>query len=88
MFKRNQVEEAISRLFGETSPKPSSELRTRVKRLLDLDRGLGREARSKNPDRTHYAFYSEGSPGKGVEIWFSEYEAFAISLGLRLMRHG
>lgn len=87
-FKRNQIEEAIARLSGEQSSKPSAALRTRIKRLLDTDRNLGRKARSKNPEENQYAFYSEDAAGKGVEVWFSEYEAFALHLGLRLLAHG
>ena len=87
-YKRNQVEEALSRAFGEPSARPSSELRTRVKRLLDTDRGLGRNPRSADPERANYAFYSSDSPGRGVEVWFSDYEAFALMTGLRLLQHG
>ena len=87
-FKRNQIEEAIAALSGERANKPSAALRTRIKRLLDTDRNLGRNARSKNPEENQYAFYSEDAPGKGVEILFSEYEAFAVHLGLRLLAHG
>lgn len=88
MYKRNQIEEAISRLAGEKSAAPSSELRTRLKRLLDLDRNLGRNVRSNDPEKSNYAFYSEDAPGRGVEVWFSAYEAFALSLGIRLLEHG
>lgn len=87
-FKRNQIEEAIAALSGERADKPSAALRTRIKRLLDTDRNLGRKSRSKNPEESQYAFYSEDAPGKGVEILFSEYEAFALHLGLRLLAHG
>ncbi len=87
-YKRNQVEEAIARTFEERSAKPSSELRTRVKRLLDTDRGHARNTRSADPAKANYAFYSSDSPGRGVEIWFSEYEAFALQTGLRLLQHG
>jgi len=86
-YKRNQVEEAISRTFGEQSARPSSELRTRLKRLLETDRSLGRNARSADPERANYAFYSSDSPGRGVEVWFSDYEAFALMTGLRLLQH-
>jgi hypothetical protein len=88
LYKRNQVEEAISRTFGEQSGKPSSHLKTRVKRLLDTDRGPRRKARSRDPGRANYAFYSGGRPGKGIEVWFSDYEAFALMTGLRLLEHG
>jgi hypothetical protein len=48
-FKRNQVEEAIARISVANYQKPPSELRTRIKRLLDLDRSMGRKLRSNNP---------------------------------------
>ena len=88
LFKRNQLEQALSRTFEEPSTKPSSELRTRVKRLLDTDRGLGRNRRSTNPEVANFAFYTDDSPGRGVEIWFSGYEAFALLTGLQLLQHG
>jgi hypothetical protein len=88
LYKRNQIEEAISRTFEEKSAKPSSELLTRLKRLLEMDRSLGRKAKSTDPEVANYAFYSSDSPGKGVEIWFSDYEAFALMTGLRLLQHG
>ena len=87
-YKRNQIEEAISRIFEEHSGKPSSELRTRLKRLLETDRSLGRNRRSANPELANFAFYSTDSPGRGTEVWFSDYEAFALLTGLRLLQHG
>jgi hypothetical protein len=41
-YKRNQIEEAIARISVSNYQKPPSELRTRIKRLLDLDRSMGR----------------------------------------------
>ena len=87
-YKRNQIEEAISRTLEQSSAKPSSELRTRLKRLLDMDRSLGRNARSTDPQMANYAFFSSDMPGRGIEIWFSDYEAFALLTGLLLLRHG
>jgi hypothetical protein len=87
-FKRNQVEAAIGRRFEPGSAKPSSELRTRLKRLLETDRGLGRNKRSGDPARANFAFYTADAPGRGLENWFSSYEAFALLTGLRLMQHG
>ncbi|MFZ5690032.1 MAG: hypothetical protein ACOY5F_02125 [Pseudomonadota bacterium] len=87
-FKRNQIEEAIALLSGEDGRKHGAALRTRIKRLLDTDRNLGRKPRSKDAEENRYAFYSEEAPGKGVEIWFTPYEAFAVHLGLRLLAHG
>jgi hypothetical protein len=87
-YKRNQVEEAIFGVLETTSPEPTSELRTQLKRLLDTDRSFGRSPRSDNAERANYAFYSDEAPGSGIEVWFSEYEAFALVTGLFLMRHG
>ena len=87
LFKRNQVEAAISRLFEPGSANPRSELRTRMKRLLETDRSFGRNKRSADPGRVNFAFYSGEAPGRGVEIWFSGYEAFALLTALRLMHH-
>jgi hypothetical protein len=86
-YKRNQVEEAISRTIGEKSAKPSSALRTRLKRLLDLDRSL-QDARSERSGSANYAFYDNEAPGKGREVFFSDYEAFALLTGLRMLKHG
>ena len=88
LYKRKQIEEAISRTLEQSSAKPSSELRTRLKRLLDMDRSLGRNARSTDPQMANYAFFSSDMPGRGIEIWFSDYEAFALLTGLLLLRHG
>ena len=86
-FKRNQVEAAISRVVGSGSAKPGSELRTRLKRLLETDRGLGRERVGRSGARES-RLYGVDAPGRGVEIWFSGYEAFALLTGFRLMQHG
>jgi hypothetical protein len=87
-YKRNQIEEAISRTIGERSAKPSPGLRTRLKRLLDMDRGLKRTARSSDPERANYAFYTSDAPGKGSEVLFSDYDVFALLMGMRMLEHG
>jgi hypothetical protein len=88
MFKRNQVEEAIASVLEPGSAKPISEMRTRLKRLLETDRGLGRNKRSRDPERANFAFSGMDAPGRGFENWFTGYEAFALLTGLRLMRDG
>jgi hypothetical protein len=88
MFKRNQVEEAIIEIWGPKPAKHAAHLRNQIKRLLDTDRALRRNTRSTDPERANFAFYSNTMPGKGRDIWFSDYEAFALLAGLRLMRHG
>ena len=88
MFKRNQLEEAIALVYEPGLTKSTSEIRTQLKRLLETDRSLGRNKRSSDPERAHFAFYSVDTPGRGTENCFSEYEAFALLTCLRLMRHG
>jgi hypothetical protein len=87
-YKRNQIEEAIARIFYPNRQKPSSELRTRIKRLLELDRSMGRKVRYGDAEEANFAFFSEEAPGTGADISFSEYEAFALLNGLRMMDHG
>ena len=86
-YKRNQVEGAIATVLEHTA-EPSTELRTRLKRLLDTDRAAGRKVGASDPERANYAFYSADSPGSGVEVQFSAYEAFALLTGLSLLHHG
>ena len=87
-YKRNQIEEAIARIIDPNCEQPPSELRTRIKRLLELDRSIGRKLRSKNAEEANFGFFSEEAPGTGADISFSEYEAFALINGLRIMQHG
>jgi hypothetical protein len=88
MFKRNQVEEAIACVLDPGSATLSSEMRIRLKRLLETDRALGRSKRSSDPERANFAFSGMDAPGRGLENWFTGYEAFALLTGLRLMRDG
>jgi hypothetical protein len=87
-FKRNQVEQAVSRVLSPGEKRVSADLRNRVKRLLDTDRTLGRNARATDPEMATYAFYSSDAAGSGVEVWFREYEAFALLTGLQFLEHG
>jgi hypothetical protein len=87
-YKRNQEEEAISRVLHPDAAKPSAVVRTKMKRLLDLDRSRGRNPRSTDPELANFAFFSEDAPGKGVEISFSPYEVFALLVALQLLEHG
>ncbi|SRR6266851_2526773 len=87
-YKRNQIEEAIARIFDPNCEQPPSELRTRIKRLLELDRSIVRRLGSKDAEEANFGFFSEEAPGTGADILFSEYEAFALLNGLRIMEHG
>jgi hypothetical protein len=84
-YKRNQAEEAISHLLEPKSLQPTQELRTKLKRLLDTDRAPPRAAAQND---TNFAFFSGDPPGRGSENWFSDYDAFALLNGARLMGHG
>lgn len=88
LFKRNQLEDAISHLVDPKARRPSPGLRTRLKRLLEIDRALGRSPLSSDPMRARYAFFSADPPGRGVEVQFSAYEGFALLTALQLMKHG
>ena len=79
-YKRNQIEEAISAVLEPRSRQPTSGLRTRVKRPLRRTEGLVHPAFCRSGAR-YDAFCSAHSPGSGVEVWFSEYEGFALTMG-------
>jgi hypothetical protein len=87
-FKRNQIEEAISRAIDPTGEKASTDLLNGLKRLLDTDRSLGRRAKSMEPEEATYAFFSQDAAGSGIEVRFQEYEAFALLIGWRFLDHG
>ncbi len=87
-FKRNQVEGAISHAVDSKAKKPTADLLNRLKRLLDTDRSFGRSAKSMDPEKATYAFFSQDAAGSGIEVRFQEYEAFALLTGWRLLEHG
>jgi len=84
--KRNQVEEAIAAVLAQAGSEWTADLRIRIKRLLETDRALALEAEASEPQAT-YALFTGGAPGRGREVWFSAYEAFALLLGVLLMQH-
>jgi len=88
LYKRNQIEDAICRTFGAKDDARADELRLRLKRLLVTDRRLVRRKRPNKKAGFRYAFYSQDAPGSGVEVMFSDYEAFALLAGLMLLEHG
>lgn len=82
-YKRNQLEEAVCRILGANDER-ARELKLRLKRLLVTDRRL---VRGKATEK-RLAFFSQEAPGSGTEVMFSDYEAFALLAGLRLLEHG
>lgn len=85
-YKRNQVEEAICIAMGVATPRRIAIYRSQAKRLLDADRTLA--ALEPKSSGHNHAFYSGGAPGKGADVQFSAYEAFALLTGLRFLDHG
>ena len=76
-YKRSQVEDALCR-SNAVRGAARSKLLVRLKRLLDIDRGLA----PKRGASQRCAFFSEEGPGKGQEASFQEYEVFALDVGL------
>ena len=88
-FKRNQIEEAIARIFAPNSAEASSQSCVRASSgCLSLTVPLAASVRSKDAEEANFAFFSEEAPGTGADISFSEYDAFALLNGLRIMGHG
>ena len=85
-YKRNQLERALWQLFAlnTSMQNPPKDFLARVKRLLDLDRGLG----PKDEHGCPYAFFDGDGPGLGVEVAYSPYGAFALALGLDMLDSG
>ena len=90
VYKRNQVEEALSRVLADVAciKEPSSEVRACLNGLLDLDRRLGPGVTSNKSTALNYAFYSADAPGEGVKVEFSPYEVFALFNALRMQLRG
>jgi hypothetical protein len=68
MFKRNQIEEALSDLIQPGAATLSPEMAGRVKRLLELDRARRRNKHSQDPAKAHFAFYGVESPAAVMTI--------------------
>ena len=86
-YKRNQIEEAIFRVFGAREER-RNELKFRIKRLLVTDRRLGRNVKSAQEEDQHYAFFGQEPPGSGYEVMFTAYQAFALLAAVILLEHG
>lgn len=85
-LKLNQITEAISKVSQQ--PKDQPRLRIQLKRLMEIDRNFDATQWSDEAAETEHAFFSGDKPGKGVEVQFSEYEAFALYLGWMLLEQG
>lgn len=86
-FKRGQVEWALWRSFrpvGSRDSGPTTVFRTRIKRLLELDRDFPK----KRPVDLPCAFTASFEGGSGVEAAYTEQDAFALALALDLLNAG
>lgn len=83
LFKRNQVEEAIASSLAAADLGSEGDAKSRIKRLLDTDRAF-----AENETEEKFAFSTQAPPGSGADTWYSDYEVFALRLGLALLRFG
>lgn len=87
-YKRSQVEQVFARFIWPSSQSGAAAvLKSNLKRLLDLDRSP-RSRKLDWPEAQPYAFYDAASPGHGAEIAYSDYHAFALLIGVRLLEGG
>jgi hypothetical protein len=76
-YRFSQVVYAICRIRPDELTE--RDVTFRLKRLLALDRKLS---------GPQYAFFDARPPGKGVDVQFSGYEAFALFLANSMLEHG
>lgn len=89
-YKRGQVEWALWRAFrplGSRDDGPVPLFKTRIKRLLDLDREYS------TPDLdvaggSDFAFVAPVEGGSGVEAAYAPVDAFCLGIGLELLDTG
>ena len=84
-YKRSQVEQAIVAIDAGRGT-AEAVLRANVKRLLDFDRNPEARILHRASDTT--AFFDGPSPGQGAEIAYRPYQAFALLIGVRLLKSG
>ncbi len=89
-FQRRQVEWALWQYFSRGRPVPGKPLKvfaTRIKRLLELDRGQAEIMESEVP-HARYAFFDVDAEGQGKSIPYSPFNAFCLGVGLDLLDIG
>ena len=84
-YKRSQVEQAIVAIDAGRGT-AAAVLRANVKRLLDFDRNPEARILDRASDTT--AFFDGQPPGQGAEIAYRPYQAFALLIGVRLLKSG
>ena len=89
-FKRSQVEWALWKFFSGDQwrdQQPPGVFRTRIKRLLELDKDMG-QAEQTTGATNPFAFSSVPPEGRGVEIPFSSVDTLCIAFALDLLDAG
>jgi hypothetical protein len=87
-YKRGQLEWALwhTASYGkDASPSLSPVFRTRIKRLLELDRSSPIESDLKG---VGHAFFRQASEGQGVDAQYTPTDAFCLAIGLELLDAG
>lgn len=98
-YKRNQVEEAVWRFMSRdrAGRDPQAMFRTRIKRLLELDRataagaappGVAPPGAAPPRDAVTMAFAAAPPAGRGNEARFTAFDTFCLALGLLLLNAG
>lgn len=87
-YRRNQIEFSLweAQNVGNAPDKIPKAFKTRIKRLIDLDRKLPIYGSDVEPKK--HAFIDYKPEGKGAESEFTEANAFCLSLGLDLLDAG
>ena len=89
-YKRGQIEWALWRSFrplGSRDDGPPPIFKTRIKRLLDLDRDLDVTQFASKPP-SDFAFVTSFDGGSGVEAAYAPADVFALALALDLLDVG
>ena len=89
-YKRGQVEWALWRFFlqgRQVGPEQQKVFLTRIKRLLELDRGEDLGAKTETP-HARFAFADAAPEGKGTDVDFRPFNAFCLALALDLLDTG
>ena len=89
-YKRGQVEWALWRFFlqgRQVGPEQQKVFLTRIKRLLELDRGEDLGAKTETP-HARFAFADAAPEGKGTDADFRPFNAFCLALALDLLDTG
>lgn len=82
-YKRNQIEEALWRLFthGSAGVQPPQVFLTRIKRLLELDRATASDERP-------LVFIDDVPGGQGKDVPYTLFNVFCLGIGLDLLDLG